>query len=524
MRRRRATSRKTVNQVAGLTGDYGSSVCINGVNRELDQYLQTQMRTETSGAAYADVRSTYLANLQTVYGNPGDTGTLEDAFNNFADRAAGPVDQPGLAVGAHRRRQCRADAGAAAQRHDAGHPEPARQCREPASTIPSTPPTTRWRRSRRSTSSCRANGQTDAVDGDAARSARPVHRSAVATDGHPVVTNDLNQVTVFTNSGVQLVGTEAATLSFNAQGTVTPNTLCNPDPAKSNVGTITIKFPHGGSYRPGRRPTSIRSGTDRRLSRAARQDAGAGAGPDRPVRGLDVERAVGQDDGRRRRARLGAAAGGLRSRSRRAAARQRHQRHLHGQHHRHPRTISRSCASTIRRRCRCRQWRRRSIRTTRCSASISPAAWRRSFRNSTPRSAPRANLQFSNPAGSTLARAGRRRAEPFRCHCGFGDDDDDVADQRQSAAAVVHRQRRTPIPARSPRTARSKTGLAGRITVNTALLADPSRTIVYTTNPLTAAGDTTRSDFILSQLTTGSYLTRRRPASAPPERRSPARC
>ena len=62
------------------------------------------------------------------------------------------------------------------------------------------------------------------------------------------VTNDLNQVTVFTNSGVQLVGTEASQLSFNPQGTVTPNTLYNTDPAKSNVGTITINFPHGGSY------------------------------------------------------------------------------------------------------------------------------------------------------------------------------------------------------------------------------------------------------------------------------------
>ena len=48
-------------------------------------------------------------------------------------------------------------------------------------------------------------------------------------------------------------------------------------------------------------------------------------------------------------------------------------------------------------------------------------------------------------------------------------------------------------------------GLAGRISVNTALLGDPSRTIVYSTSPLTAAGDTTRSDFILTQLQTGSY-------------------
>ncbi len=63
-----------------------------------------------------------------------------------------------------------------------------------------------------------------------------------------VVTNNLNQVTLFTNSGVQLVGTEAARLSFNPQGTVTPNTLYDPDPLKNNLGTITIDFPHGGSY------------------------------------------------------------------------------------------------------------------------------------------------------------------------------------------------------------------------------------------------------------------------------------
>ena len=69
-----------------------------------------------------------------------------------------------------------------------------------------------------------------------------------------------------------------------------------------------------------------------------------------------------------------------------------------------------------------------------------------------------------------------------------------------------------------------QTGLAGRISVNTALLGDPSRTIVYSTNPLTAAGDTTRSDFILIAAVDGHAIaTRRRPASAPPVRRSPAR-
>ena len=49
------------------------------------------------------------------------------------------------------------------------------------------------------------------------------------------------------------------------------------------------------------------------------------------------------------------------------------------------------------------------------------------------------------------------------------------------------------------------TGLAGRITVNAALLADPSRFTIFNTSPLTNAGDTTRPDFLYSQLTTGTF-------------------
>ena len=49
------------------------------------------------------------------------------------------------------------------------------------------------------------------------------------------------------------------------------------------------------------------------------------------------------------------------------------------------------------------------------------------------------------------------------------------------------------------------TGLAGRITVNPALLNNPSKLSVYSTSPPTAAGDTTRSDFLFSQLTSATF-------------------
>jgi flagellar hook-associated protein 1 FlgK len=49
------------------------------------------------------------------------------------------------------------------------------------------------------------------------------------------------------------------------------------------------------------------------------------------------------------------------------------------------------------------------------------------------------------------------------------------------------------------------TGYAGRITVNPALVNNPANFTVYSNSPATAAGDTTRSDFLYSQLTTGSF-------------------
>lgn len=75
--------RKTLDQVSTNSGSYGTNVRIVGVNRELDQYIQAQLRTETSGAGYASLRSNFLKQLQSIYGNPGSVGTLEDAFNKL---------------------------------------------------------------------------------------------------------------------------------------------------------------------------------------------------------------------------------------------------------------------------------------------------------------------------------------------------------------------------------------------------------------------------------------------------------
>src|ERR1700733_5646845 len=71
------------NQVELATDGFGSSVQVTGVNRELDTFVQNQLWTETGGSGYADQTSNILGQLQSVYGTPGGTGTLENAFNSF---------------------------------------------------------------------------------------------------------------------------------------------------------------------------------------------------------------------------------------------------------------------------------------------------------------------------------------------------------------------------------------------------------------------------------------------------------
>src|SRR5579863_6425080 len=77
---------QSVNQVETYSGDIGATVNVTGVNRELDQFVQTQLRSETSGGAYANQVANVLTQLQSVYGTPGQAGTLENAYSNFTDR------------------------------------------------------------------------------------------------------------------------------------------------------------------------------------------------------------------------------------------------------------------------------------------------------------------------------------------------------------------------------------------------------------------------------------------------------
>lgn len=242
--------RKTIDQITTNTSSVGSGVQVVGVNRELDQYIQAQLRTETSGASYASQRSNFLQQLQSIYGNPGSTGTLEDAFNGLTTAVQAlstSADSQSARIGVVNA------ANALAQQLNA-MTQGIQTLRGAAENgIQDSVNLANGLMSQIATINNQL--QSNPLGGtstDASTAALLDQRDQYVTQLSAIMdirvtTNSANQLTIFTGSGVQLVGNQAAKLSFHAQGTVTANTLADPNPSKSNLGTITLSYENGGS-------------------------------------------------------------------------------------------------------------------------------------------------------------------------------------------------------------------------------------------------------------------------------------
>ncbi|MET0969417.1 MAG: flagellar hook-associated protein FlgK [Tardiphaga sp.] len=241
--------RKATDQVTTNSGA-GSGVRTVGVNRELDQYIQAQLRTETSGAGYASLRASFLSQVQSIYGNPGDTGTLEDSFNTLTTAVQAlstSADSQAARVGVINAAQTMAQ-----QLNSMTQGiQTLRGAAESGINDAVSTANTLMKQIATINNQLTAN-PLGGTSTDPSTAALLDQRDQYITQlsglmDIRVSTNGANQVTVFTGSGVQLVGNEAATLSFNAQGTVSPNTTWSADPTKSSLGSVKIDFPNGGS-------------------------------------------------------------------------------------------------------------------------------------------------------------------------------------------------------------------------------------------------------------------------------------
>jgi flagellar hook-associated protein 1 FlgK len=235
------------NQIEVPSGGPGSSVQVTGVTRELDTFIQGQLRTEIGGGGFADQTANILGQLQSLYGTPGGTGTLETAFNNFTSAVqAISTSSSGLSA--------QTTALAAAQAL-------AQQLNTTSQGIQ----TLRTNAEQDiGTSVGQANtdlNQIAAINTQLQGLSPTDPSAATLEDQRDNAINDLaklvdvkvvntgnNQVSLFTNTGIQLVGAGLASqFKFTSPGTLTPTSLYNTDPTKSGVGSLTISLPNGSS-------------------------------------------------------------------------------------------------------------------------------------------------------------------------------------------------------------------------------------------------------------------------------------
>ena len=293
--------RKTVNQVAVAGSGTGIGVRISAIQRELDTYVQRQLRVENSGAAYATTRSQFYNQLQAVYGTPGSDAALETVFNKFSDGAAGAVEQSGRHCGASLGRQHRAIADAAAQHDEHRHSGSARRTRNSAFPTRSARPTTRCSRSPRSTrrSRRRRTSMSAAVTMYDQRDAY-IDKLSKLMDIN-VIAGDNNQLAIYTNSGIQLVGTRPRRSSFDAQGTMSATTQWSADPnVRGGRHAFTLTSANGSKVDL-IQTNAIRSGQIAAYLQMRDQDLVQAQTPARCYRRRHGERAVRQDHDRHRR-------------------------------------------------------------------------------------------------------------------------------------------------------------------------------------------------------------------------------
>ena len=484
--------RKTVNQIQTATGTGSAGVAVTGVNRELDVYIQRQVLTETSGASYASTMANALQRLQGIYGDPSSDTTLEAAFNTLTSALQALSTSPdspaarSTAVNAAQSlaqmlnstsqgiQSLRADSESAIK----GSVDAANNAMRQIATI---------------------NNQLLGVTGDDAASAslldqrdQYVAQLSQLMDIR-VLNNDRNQVTIFTNSGVQLVGSDAATISFEAQGTVTPNTFWDADPSKSTLGTLKLTFPHGddidlistNSIRSGSIAANLQLRDETLVQAQAQIDQLAAA----MASALSDKTTAGTEN-----------AGPPASFSLDLTGLQ------NGNNVQFTYTDTANKSHTV----------------TLVRVDDPSALPLKNSATNDPNDEV-FGVDFSGGMASVAAQLSSMLGDRGLQFSSSGGQNLQIGADASGNAAVTSASSTitmTSLASGNPQLplfvdngvpytgaitgiGSQQTGLAGRISVNNLLLADPSRMILY--GPGTQVGDTTRSDFIISQLTQGSY-------------------
>jgi len=231
--------KKKATQVAAASGGVTIGVQLSGINRELDQFLQRQLRVETSGGSYATMRSDFFQRLQGILGQPGSDNALESVFNSFTSAVQTLATSPDSSAS----RYSVLTAGQRLAQHLNGMTSDIQGLRSDAELDLSDAVNQANAALRNIASINQQLGLSNVQDATSTtlRDQRDFYIDQLAElMDIKVVPTDHAQLQVFTKAGAQLVGDRPATLVFDAKGSLSATSLWDLDPTKRSTGTILL--------------------------------------------------------------------------------------------------------------------------------------------------------------------------------------------------------------------------------------------------------------------------------------------
>jgi flagellar hook-associated protein 1 FlgK len=232
----------------GTSGSPGASVVSEGINRNLNTLLQSQLWTETSGGSYADTLNTLYQQLQNVYGTPGASSSFDAIYNNFTTALQSLSTTPssysnqsevitaaqGLAQNLNsmttsiQQLRTQAEAGISNDVTTAnGLLQNIAQINTKLEGVGSNPDST-------------AAALEDQRDQDITQLTGLMNVNVVQAAN--------NQIGVYTGTGLQLVNAgRASVMTFGDSGTLSAQALWNANPSLDGAGTITLTAPGGAT-------------------------------------------------------------------------------------------------------------------------------------------------------------------------------------------------------------------------------------------------------------------------------------
>ena len=472
------------------SGVYGSSVNTAGVNRDLDPFVLNQLRSEMSGATYAGQMSNILNQLQSVYGTPGGQGSIETAFSNFtaalqaiSTSSGSSSSQSAALAAAQNLAQSLNSTTQGIQSLRTNVNQDIGNCVSVANLAMATV--------------AQINSQLQGMSpNDPTAATLEDQRDTAINDLSQLmdvqtVTNG-NQVSLFTGNGTQLVsGSIASTMSFSSPGALNANSLCSSTPGQSGVGSLTITLP-GGSATDLVASQAISSGQiaadlnlrDNVLVQAQTQvdqlaatlssslsdTTTAGTAVTGPPSGFSLDTSDMQPGNTVNLTYTDAT--GVQHQLQIVDVTDPSALPLKNAPNANPQQIGIDFSGGM------------SSVVSQLNAALNANG-----------------LQFSNPSGNTLNVVGVGNATLTAASTTT------TATQLQdgSPAMPLFTDGTSLYTGAVTGAGSQMTGYAGRITINPALLSNPTALSIYNTSPQTAAGDTTRSDYLFNQLTTATF-------------------